>query len=196
LFASSSPFLNDFKTSKGEVVDPYRVLKIPRDASTPMIKKAYRELSRRYHPDGNRHRTILPGSCNSWEEVRDHWERIRISYEILKSPILRKRYDRHEVMSDPKAAIQRAAVGAAVRGVKSVGRGLFQGLFSAGSFAYEKFTKEMQQPPPAKRSPDDSSSEAVESKSDGTTRVAVEETTVMMAATSDGSSSPIPGLAP
>jgi DnaJ-class molecular chaperone len=147
LFAAS-PFVNDFKTSKGEVVNPYSVLKVSRDADASVIKAAYRSLSRRYHPDGNRHRKILPGSCNSWDEVRDHWERIRVSYEILKSPVLRKRYDRHELLSDPKAALQRAAVGAAVHGVKSVGQGIFQGLFSAGSFAFEQITKEK---PPSKR---------------------------------------------
>jgi DnaJ domain len=143
---ATSPFTDEFKTNKGELVNPYSVLKVPRDADTSHIKKSYRELSRRYHPDGNRHRTILPGNCNNAEEVRDHWERIRLSYQILKSPTLRKRYDRHEVMSDPKAALQRAAADAALKSVKSVGQGLFRGIFSAGSFAVEQLTKEKQHP--------------------------------------------------
>ena len=33
--------------------DPYDVLGIPRDASDDEIKKAYRTLSRKYHPDAN-----------------------------------------------------------------------------------------------------------------------------------------------
>jgi DnaJ-class molecular chaperone len=138
--------MDEFKTSKGELVNPYSVLKVPRDADTSQIKKSYRDLSRRYHPDGNRHRTILPGNCNNVEEVRDHWERIRLSYQILKSPTMRKRYDRHDVMADPKAAMQRAATDAALRSVKSVGQGLFRGIFSAGSFAVEQLTKERQNP--------------------------------------------------
>ena len=33
--------------------DPYQVLGVPRDASEDEIKKAYRALSRKYHPDAN-----------------------------------------------------------------------------------------------------------------------------------------------
>jgi hypothetical protein len=187
LLGAPSPFLGDFKTGKGEVVDPYRVLGVPRDADTSQVKSAYRALSRRYHPDGTRHRSILPGSCNSWEEARDHWERIRVSYEILRSPVLRKRYDRHEVLSDPPAALRRAAVGAAVRGARTVGQGLFQGLVSAGSFAFEQMTKERQPPPSAKRSRVDSS----ETESDG----GPGQATAVAAEGPDGSV-PAPELAP
>ena len=33
--------------------DPYQVLGISRDASDEEVKKAYRTLSRKYHPDAN-----------------------------------------------------------------------------------------------------------------------------------------------
>ena len=35
------------------MTDPYQVLGISRDASDEEIKKAYRSLSRKYHPDAN-----------------------------------------------------------------------------------------------------------------------------------------------
>lgn len=36
------------------------------------------------------------------------------------------KYDRHELIADPGAAMQRAAVGAAAAGVTSLGKGLFR----------------------------------------------------------------------
>ena len=35
------------------MTDPYSVLEVSRDASDDEIKKAYRNLSRKYHPDAN-----------------------------------------------------------------------------------------------------------------------------------------------
>ena len=34
-------------------MDPYRVLGIPQSATDDEVKKAYRALSRKYHPDSN-----------------------------------------------------------------------------------------------------------------------------------------------
>lgn len=59
--SDTSFLLDDFRVATGEVVNPYRVLKIPRDADRKQVKQAYRDLSRRFHPDGARFREILPG---------------------------------------------------------------------------------------------------------------------------------------
>lgn len=133
---------DDFRTSSGELLNPYQVLKVSRTADGKAIKKSYRDLSRRYHPDGVRHKDILPGNCNNLAEVRDHWERIRLSYEILSNPKMRKRYDRNVVLADPAAAVKRAAVDAAFSGVKGVASGVGQGIFNLGAFAFKQMTKD------------------------------------------------------
>jgi hypothetical protein len=98
--------LEEFKVANGERIHPYKILKINRSATRQEVKQAYRDLSRRYHPDGARHRDILPGSCNNLSDVRDHWERIKLSYEILSDTKMRKRFDRHEALADPGKAMQ------------------------------------------------------------------------------------------
>ena len=35
------------------MTDPYKILEIDRNASDEEVKKAYRKLSRKYHPDAN-----------------------------------------------------------------------------------------------------------------------------------------------
>jgi DnaJ-class molecular chaperone len=122
--------LQEFKIAGGERIHPYKILKIDRSASRQEVKQAYRDLSRRYHPDGVRHRDILPGSCNNLDDVRDHWERIKLSYEILSDDKMRKRFDRHEALADPAKAMQRAALGAVGSGIK--------GVFNMGAFAVMK----------------------------------------------------------
>ena len=63
--------------------DPYSVLGIPRNASDEEIKKAYRSLSRKYHPDAN------PGD----RECEKRFQAINEAYSILSSPEKRKKYD-------------------------------------------------------------------------------------------------------
>lgn len=116
-------------------------IKVPREATNQEIKQSYRLLSRKYHPDARRYRSILPGSCNNEEEVRDQWERVKLSYEILSRPKMRRRYDRKEFLADPGAAVKRAAVDAAVKGAVNVSKGISTGLFKAGSFAFQQLTK-------------------------------------------------------
>mmetsp|Transcript_38930 Transcript_38930/g.58480 ORF Transcript_38930/g.58480 Transcript_38930/m.58480 type:complete len:192 (-) Transcript_38930:665-1240(-) len=130
--------LENFKTASGEVLNPYRVLKVSRSADRIEIKKAYRSLSRKYHPDGARFREILPGKCNNLDEVRDEWERIKLSYEILSDPKMRLRYDRNTAIADPGAAVGRAALGAVGWGFSSVGKG----LLGVGEMALKQMKKD------------------------------------------------------
>jgi curved DNA-binding protein CbpA len=125
--------LEEFKVANGERIHPYKILKINRSATRQEVKQAYRDLSRRYHPDAARFRDILPGNCNNLDEVRDHWERIKLAYEILSDVKMRKRFDRHEALADPGKAMQRAALGAVGTGIK--------GVFKMGAFAFTELVR-------------------------------------------------------
>lgn len=129
--------LQEFKTHSGEILNPYQTLKVSRTAEISEIKTSYRNLSRRYHPDVMRHKDILPGSCNNMDEVRDEWERIKLAYEILKDKQTRRRFDRHEMLANPNAAMQRAAMNAVGKGLQGFGKG----LFNVGAFAVQQMSK-------------------------------------------------------
>ena len=59
--AEVSRFLTDFRTADGNVVDPYKMLRLSRDATAPEIKQSYRRLSRKLHPDMVAQNEVLPG---------------------------------------------------------------------------------------------------------------------------------------
>jgi hypothetical protein len=46
---------------QGEAINPYSILGVPRNADISQIKTSYKRLAKRYHPDGLKHRDILPG---------------------------------------------------------------------------------------------------------------------------------------
>ncbi len=62
--------------------DYYKILDVPRNAEQADIKKAYRKLARKYHPDVNK----ASGAEEKFKEVNE-------AYEVLKDPEKRKAYD-------------------------------------------------------------------------------------------------------
>ena len=56
-----SRFLTDFRTADGNVVDPYKMLRVSRTATKMEIKQSYRRLSRKLHPDMVAQSDVLPG---------------------------------------------------------------------------------------------------------------------------------------
>ena len=62
----------------------YETLGVDKSASAEEIKKAYRRLARKYHPDINKE----PGA-------EDKFKEINAAYEILSDEKKRAQYDRH-----------------------------------------------------------------------------------------------------
>lgn len=58
------------------MLDPYKVLGVSRDASDEEIKKAYRRLSRKYHPDANINNPNKAQAEESFKEVQQAYEQI------------------------------------------------------------------------------------------------------------------------
>lgn len=63
--------------------DYYEVLGLARDASAEDIKKAYRNLARKWHPDANRDD---PSAAEKFKEINE-------AYEVLRDPEKRAQYD-------------------------------------------------------------------------------------------------------
>jgi molecular chaperone DnaJ len=64
--------------------DYYSVLGVPKNASAPEIKKAYRKLAQQFHPDAN------PGNV----EAEDRFKEISAAYDVLGDAEKRASYDR------------------------------------------------------------------------------------------------------
>lgn len=97
--------------------DPYQVLGVARDAPPEEIKRAYRRLAHRYHPDRN------PGDRDAEERFKE----VKAAYDILSDPERRARYDRFG-WDDPAASAS-----AGFEDLGTVFEDLFAGIFGGSS---------------------------------------------------------------
>src|SRR5438445_6647924 len=70
--------------------DYYETLSVPRNASAEEIRKSYRKLARKYHPDLN------PGDKASEERFKN----VQEAYDVLSDPKKRQMYDQVGFYSD------------------------------------------------------------------------------------------------
>ena len=77
--------------------DPYQVLNVAREANAAEIKKAFRKLAKKYHPDQSKD----PNAKERFAEVND-------AYEIVGNADKRKQYDSGEIGPDGKPKFQGA----------------------------------------------------------------------------------------
>ena len=98
-------------------MDPYLLLEVPPTASTDDIKKAYRRLAKKWHPDTN------GGST----EAAEMFKKVRTAYDCLIDPIKRaaedrNRKNREQAEAAKKAEAERQAPGWAHTYQRSPGR--------------------------------------------------------------------------
>ncbi|MEA2231788.1 MAG: molecular chaperone DnaJ [Solirubrobacteraceae bacterium] len=79
--------------------DHYKVLDVERKASQDEIKKAYRKLARKYHPDRN------PGDV----KAEERFKQVSQAHDVLSDPAKRKEYDR--ALSNPFSGTGRGGTG-------------------------------------------------------------------------------------
>ena len=65
-----------------EFKDYYDLMGVSRDATQPDIKRAYRKLARKYHPD-----------ISEVEDAEARFKEVGEAYEVLKDPEKRAAYD-------------------------------------------------------------------------------------------------------
>ena len=67
--------------------DPYKLLGVPKTASDDDIRKAYRKLAKKYHPDVNKDKP----------QMAEKFKEISAAYSLLSDKDMKKRYDSGQV---------------------------------------------------------------------------------------------------
>lgn len=120
--------------------DPYKVLGVAKDTSAADLKKVYRKLAMKLHPDQN------PGN----DQVAEQFKEVSAAYALLSDEKMRARYDRGEINPDGSEKgfanyQQHAGAGGNPFGAGRFGAGfdaedLFSSLFGGGRTTRQRTT--------------------------------------------------------
>jgi len=106
--------------------DFYAILGVPADADAAAVKKAYRKLARKLHPDQN------AGSTSAEKRFKEIGE----AYAVLSNPEERKQYDAIRSMSHGGARFTSGGPGGGGAGFEDVFSNLFGGGGSGGNVRF------------------------------------------------------------
>jgi DnaJ-class molecular chaperone len=109
--------------------DYYQVLGVKRDASDDEIKKAYRKLARKFHPDLN------PGD----KPAEEQFKLLQEAYDVLSDPENRKLYDEYGENWRAVKAGAGAPPPPGWEGARRTTRGGAGGGFDFGDFDFSRF---------------------------------------------------------
>lgn len=115
--------------------DLYEILGVDRDATADDIRRAYRGLARKYHPD------LHPGD----REAEERFKRISVAYQVLADPKRRRLYDEFGLEGlrpgfDPSRARRFARTGARPQASFSAGPERGEGW---GAFSFDEIVNEL-----------------------------------------------------
>ena len=103
------------------MADYYEILEITREANSDEIKKAYRKLALKYHPDRNQ----------GDKEAEEKFKEINEAYQVLRDENKRRMYDRYG-----KEGVNNAGFGGFSGGFEDINLGdIFESFFGGGGFS-------------------------------------------------------------
>jgi len=126
--------------------DPYEVLNIPSTASDDEVKKAYRELARKYHPDHYHDNPLADLAQEKMKEINEAYDTITKQRSGRGAPAGQPGYSRSSgqtksadpMLQQARAAIARGDVAYAERLLNEVRERSAEWYFLKGSICYRR----------------------------------------------------------